>query len=89
MLRGSVSYQYSRYGLGDPLFIERCDDRFAVARLALEYTVAPNWRLSSEVQYSNNNSSRQRSTPLIAGRAFSPSAANSREFCPSYLTKLV
>ena len=53
---GSLSYQYSRYGGLDPLFIERRRDHFIFLRAALEYALTHNWTLTPEIQYSNNDS---------------------------------
>lgn len=56
LLLGSVSYQYSRYGAPDPLFLERRKDNFVLVRAAMKYALTKHWSLSPEFQYSLNSS---------------------------------
>lgn len=55
-LFASLSYQHSRYGADDPLFLERREDDFFFARVGLDYNLTRNWTVRPEVQYSNNDS---------------------------------
>lgn len=55
-LLGNVSYQYSRYGADDPLFLERRRDDFVFVRAGLNYALNKNWSVRPEVQYSMNDS---------------------------------
>ena len=56
VLLGSVSYQYSRYGAQDPLFLERRKDDFVLLRAALAYRLDRHWSVRPEFQYSLNSS---------------------------------
>ncbi len=55
-LTGGVSYQYSRYGADDPLFLERRKDHFGFIHAGLEYTLMQNWVIKPDVQYLLNKS---------------------------------
>ena len=55
-LVGNFTYQYSRYGGDDPLFLKRRRDHFLFARVGLEYQLDENWGLRPEIQYSRNHS---------------------------------
>ena len=55
-LFGSVSYQYSKYGGNDPLFLRDRSDDFILARAGLTYQLFKGWTVRPEIQYSNNNS---------------------------------
>jgi len=57
LLTGGVSYQWSRYGADDPLFLETREDHFFLVRAGLEYALTRNWSLRPEIQYTNNESS--------------------------------
>jgi len=56
LLTGGVSYQWSRYGADDPLFIETREDHFFLIRAGLEYALTNHWSLRPEIQYTNNES---------------------------------
>jgi len=56
-LVGGASYQYSRYGADDPLFLERRTDHFGFIHAGLEYTLLENWVIKPDVQYLLNKSS--------------------------------
>jgi tetratricopeptide (TPR) repeat protein len=56
ILVGNFTYQYSRYGGADPLFLKRRRDHFLFARAGLEYKLDKNWSLRPEIQYSRNDS---------------------------------
>lgn len=55
-LIGNLSYQYSRYGGDDPLFLKRRRDHFLFARAALNYQLDAHWSIRPEIQYSRNDS---------------------------------
>lgn len=55
-LVGGASYQYSRYGADDPLFLERRKDHFGFVHAGLEYTLMKNWVIKPELQYVLNKS---------------------------------
>jgi len=55
-LVGNITYQYSRYGGDDPLFLKRRRDHFLFARAGLEYQLDENWSLRPEIQFSRNHS---------------------------------
>jgi hypothetical protein len=55
-LIGGVSYQYSRYGAADPLFLRRRLDNFVFVHAGLEYTFHQHWVIQPEVQYIRNGS---------------------------------
>ena len=55
-LVGNITYQYSRYGGADPLFLKRRRDHFLFARAGLEYELDGNWSLRPEIQFSRNDS---------------------------------
>jgi tetratricopeptide (TPR) repeat protein len=56
LLTGGVSYQWSRYGADDPLFLETREDHFFLVGAGLEYALNRNWSLRPEIQYTNNDS---------------------------------
>ena len=56
LLVGSISYQYSKYGDDDPLFLTERKDHFVFVRAGLEYTIDQNWSVRPELQYSNSDS---------------------------------
>ncbi|MBI2992544.1 MAG: tetratricopeptide repeat protein [Gammaproteobacteria bacterium] len=56
VLLGSVSYQYSKYGADDPLFLETRKDDFVLVRAAVDYELDRHWSLRPEMQYSFNSS---------------------------------
>jgi len=56
-LTGGASYQYSRYGDDDLLFLKRRKDHFSFIHAGLEYTLMDNWVIKPDVQYLLNNSS--------------------------------
>ena len=53
---GNFTYQYSRYGGDDPLFLKRRSDHFIFVRAGLEYQLDRNWSVNPEIQYSHNDS---------------------------------
>jgi len=55
-LVGGASYQYSRYGAVEPLFLEKRKDHFAHIHAGLEYTVMKSWVIKPDVQYLLNKS---------------------------------
>lgn len=55
-LQGNLSYQYSRYGGDDPLFLKRRRDHFIITRLGLNYSLSKSWSALPEIQYLNNDS---------------------------------
>ena len=55
-LIGGASYQYSRYGAADPLFLKRRLDNFVFVHAGLEYTFHQHWVIQPEVQYIRNGS---------------------------------
>lgn len=56
LLTGGASWQWSRYGDEDPLFLERRRDHFILLRAGIEYALNRNWSLRPELQYANNDS---------------------------------
>lgn len=56
LLVGGVSYQWSRYGAEDPLFLERREDNFFLVRAGVQYALTRNWSVQPELQYTNNDS---------------------------------
>lgn len=55
-LIGGISYQYSRYGAADPLFLKRRLDSFVFVHGGLEYTYRKHWVFQPEIQYIRNDS---------------------------------
>lgn len=55
-LVGNITYQHSRYGGDDPLFLKRRKDNFIYARAGLEYQIDRHWSVRPEIQYSRNDS---------------------------------
>lgn len=53
---GNFTYQYSRYGGDDPLFLKRRRDHFIFARAGLVYQLDKHWSLRPEIQYSRIDS---------------------------------
>ncbi|MBT7950608.1 MAG: DUF560 domain-containing protein [Gammaproteobacteria bacterium] len=56
VLQASASYQYSKYGGDDPLFLKERSDDFFILRTGLVYTLVKGWTVRPEIQYSNNSS---------------------------------
>jgi len=55
-LVGNLTYQYSRYGAADPLFLKRRTDHFVYARAGLEYQLGTHWSIRPQIQFSRNDS---------------------------------
>lgn len=55
-LVGGVSYQYSRYGAKDPLFLRRRLDNFVFVHAGVQFTYHKHWVFQPEVQYIRNGS---------------------------------
>lgn len=55
-LVGGASYQYSRYGAVEPLFLEKRKDHFAYVHAGLEYTLMKTWVIKPDIQYLLNKS---------------------------------
>ncbi len=53
---GAVTYQYSRYGGVDPIFMQRRTDDFVTAALGLRYSIDKHWSIRPEIGYTNNDS---------------------------------
>ena len=53
---GAVTYQYSRYGGKDPIFMQRRTDDFVTAALGLRYAIGKNWSIRPEIGYTHNDS---------------------------------
>lgn len=53
---GAVTYQYSRYGGVDPLFLTRRTDDFVTVALGLRYAIDKHWSIRPEIGYTHNDS---------------------------------
>lgn len=52
----SFSYQYSRYGADDPLFLTRRQDHYAELTAGVRYALDRHWSVSPQIRYINNDS---------------------------------